>query len=139
MSQVYPRASKLALDRSSGGYSSHVADATSLLRITVVRYGGFCSALRPLWWTHVLPRARGTDVLVIDLHAAHFDDLSVVPDVIRSCRSELTGTELRIMFDAPLAKPADLAGVIWEEIDLNTETRLLDAQDDQPLRLRITR
>lgn len=78
-------------------------------------------------------------MLVIDLHAAHFDDLSVVPDVIRSCRSELTGTELRIMFDAPLEKPADLTGIIWEEIDLNTEARLLRAQDDQPLRLRVTR
>jgi hypothetical protein len=132
---VYPRASELALDRDRNGYTAYVVDATSLLRITVVRFAGRCSDLRPLWWTKVLPRARGTNVLVVDLHQADFDDLSVVPDIIRSCRNELPGSELRVMFDTPLDKPGSLHNVIWEEIDL--EPARLAGQNDQFSGLRL--
>jgi hypothetical protein len=95
-----------------------------------VQYAGPTAALQTTWHERIVSRARGTNVLILDLHRARFDDRDAVPRIIHGCAADLPGTHVRIVLDADIQSPGKLPGVIWEQIELTGE-------DDEFSRLRL--
>ena len=115
-----------------------MANATSLFRITVLRFYGDCEHLDAAWSEEILPRVLGTDVLIFDLPNATRAHPSALGRLIGRCLDELPGTAVRVSCDLPVQWPGKLANVIWEEIELAPEPDLR-RKDDESAILRLAR